>query len=95
MISGSDLISKFIDATDQYEQYNAISVLASFKNTENNNEILKVFKTSKFDTIGGRIACAFLLKYRSEADKKVKKRRGFSLDYRRCCECIIRLFYKP
>ena len=73
MISASNLISKFIDSTDQFEQYNAISVLASFKNTEYNNEILAVFKTSKFDTIGGRIACAFLLKYGSEADKKVIK----------------------
>lgn len=73
MISASNLISKFIDSKDQFEQYNAILVLASFKNTEYNNEILAVFKTSKFDTIGGRIACAFLLKYGSEADKKVIK----------------------
>jgi len=73
MISAANLISKFIDATDQFEQYNAISVLASFKKTEYNNEILEVFKTSKFETIGGRIACAFLLKYGSEADKKVIK----------------------
>ena len=73
MISATNLISHFIDSKDQFEQYNAINVLASFKNDSYNNQILNVFKEDKFSTIGGRIACAFLLKFGSESDKKVIK----------------------
>lgn len=71
MMNASALIAEFIDAKDKFEQYNAITVLASFGVTEYKNEILEVFKTDKFETIGGRAACAFILKYGNASDKKV------------------------
>ena len=70
ILSSADLIAKFIDSKDIFEQHNAIIVLASFKNDSYNNQILNVFKTSKFETIAGRAACAFLLKFGSKSDKK-------------------------
>ncbi|WP_439130947.1 WGR domain-containing protein [Polaribacter sp.] len=74
MIQASALIAEFIDSKDQFEQYNAITVLASFNITEYKNKILEVFKTAKFSTIGGRAACAFLLKFGNETDKKEIKK---------------------
>tara|TARA_R110002126_G_scaffold274775_1_gene419989 strand:+ start:10923 stop:13961 length:3039 start_codon:yes stop_codon:yes gene_type:complete len=71
MIATSSLIAEFINAKDQFEQHNAITVLASFGITEYKNQILEVFKTAKFSTIGGRAACAYILKYGDASDKKV------------------------
>jgi len=71
MISAISLISEFIDSKDQFEQYNAITVLASFKNITYKNKILEVFKTAKFSTIGGRAACAYVLQFGDALDKKV------------------------
>lgn len=72
-IAAVDLIAKFLDSTDAFEQYNAIIALASFKNTEYNSQVLEVFKHQKFNTIGGRAACAFLLNYGSAAEVAVMK----------------------
>ncbi|WP_397446077.1 WGR domain-containing protein [Polaribacter sp. R77954] len=71
MMQASGLIAEFIDSKEQFEQYNAITVLASFGITEYKNKILEVFKESKFSTIGGRAACAYLLQFGDDSDKKV------------------------
>ncbi|WP_179019627.1 WGR domain-containing protein [Winogradskyella forsetii] len=70
IIAAADLIAKFLDSTDEFEQHNAIIVLASFENTTCKDQILKVFKKQKFNTISGRAACAYILKYGNAADKK-------------------------
>lgn len=57
------LVEKFITSEDTFEQYNAIAVLNYFKVSEHVTEILNVFKTQEFNTIVGRIACAYVLKY--------------------------------
>jgi len=44
MVSATDLIAKFLDSTDEFEQLNSILVLASFENTTYNNRILEIFK---------------------------------------------------
>ncbi len=73
MLTATSLIAEFVSSKDKFEQYNAIAVLASYKNDAYNHQILAVFKETKFTTIGGRIACAFLLRFGSESDKKVIK----------------------
>lgn len=73
MYAAASLIAKFLNSEDQFEQYNAITVLASFNNSDYNNQILTAFKEQKFDTISGRAACAFLLKFGSESDKEFIK----------------------
>ncbi|MBV1924855.1 MAG: WGR domain-containing protein, partial [Flavobacteriaceae bacterium] len=69
--SASESIAKFLDSTDEFEQHNAIIVLDSFKTTTYNSQILDVFKQHKFNTIAGRAACAFILKYGNTTDKQI------------------------
>jgi len=71
IVAATDLIAKFLDSTDGFEQHNSIVVLASFENTAYNNSILDIFKEHKFITIAGRAACAFLLKYGNAKDKNL------------------------
>jgi len=67
----ADLIAKFLDSTDNFEQYNSILALASFENTRYATKILTIFKEHKFSTMTGRAACAFLLKYGNATDKNL------------------------
>lgn len=57
------LLVQFIKSSDEFEQYNAISVLADFNEANYTKEILTVFNQKKFDTIVGRIACSYILKF--------------------------------
>lgn len=66
-------IGKFINATDKFEQYNAISVLANFNEASYIKEVVNVFKQQEFNTIVGRVASSYILKYGSEEDKKLLK----------------------
>jgi predicted DNA-binding WGR domain protein len=71
LVSATDLIAQFLSSTDVFEQHNAIIALASFENTAYTKQILEVFNQQKFNTISGRAACAFILKYGNAEDKKV------------------------
>ncbi len=57
------LLAQFIKSSDEFEQYNAISVLGDFNEAKYTKEILTVFNQNKFDTIVGRIASAYILKF--------------------------------
>lgn len=63
------LVSQFLNSEDDFEQHNAIAVLSYFGISEYTATVLQVFKKHKFETIVGRIACAYLLKYGSSSEK--------------------------
>ncbi|MFI8604197.1 hypothetical protein ACIGCP_07035 [Cellulophaga baltica] len=71
MATASDVIAQFLSATDEFQQHNAITVLASFGNTTYTQKILEVFKQHTFKTIAGRAACAYILKYGNTVDQQV------------------------
>lgn len=71
LISAADLVAQFLNSTNEFEQHNAIIALASFENTTYSSQILAIFQQQKFETISGRAACSFILKYGSATDKQV------------------------
>ncbi|WP_299675283.1 WGR domain-containing protein [uncultured Tenacibaculum sp.] len=64
------LVSQFITSKDEFEQYNAIAALSHFEVSEYTSTILKVLKEKKFQTITGRIASAYILKFGSASEKE-------------------------
>lgn len=71
IVAAADVISKFLDAKDQFEQHNAIIALESFNNTKYTEQILNVFKQQQLNTLVGRAACAYILNYGNAEDKKL------------------------
>lgn len=63
------LIANFITSSDEFEQYNAISVLVNFNENNYLKEVTAVFTEKGFNTISGRIASAYILKFGNETDK--------------------------
>lgn len=80
ILSSANLVAEFIQSKDRFEQYNAIATLASFENAEYSQSILEVFKQQKFQTITGRISCAYLLKFGNKSQKEeIKKELSNSI----------------
>ncbi|WBX73027.1 WGR domain-containing protein [Tenacibaculum pacificus] len=65
------LIAQFIHSSDEFEQYNALSVLIDFNESDYIEDAIKVFKKDTFNTIGGRISAAYILKYGNATNIKI------------------------
>ncbi|MCD8405577.1 WGR domain-containing protein [Tenacibaculum dicentrarchi] len=62
------LIAQFIHSSDKFEQYNALSVLIDFNESNYVEDAIKIFKKDTFNTIGGRVSVAYILKYGNTSD---------------------------
>ncbi|MCD8402550.1 WGR domain-containing protein [Tenacibaculum finnmarkense] len=65
------LIAQFIHSSDEFEQYNALSVLIDFNESDYVEDAIKIFKKDTFNTIGGRVSVAYILKYGNTSDIKI------------------------
>ncbi|MCD8400586.1 WGR domain-containing protein [Tenacibaculum finnmarkense] len=65
------LIAQFIHSSDKFEQYNALSVLIDFNESNYVEDAIKIFKKDTFNTIGARISVAYILKYGNATNIKI------------------------
>ncbi|MBE7689726.1 WGR domain-containing protein [Tenacibaculum piscium] len=65
------LIAQFIHSSDKFEQYNALSVLIDFNESDYVEDAIKIFKKDTFNTIGARISAAYILKYGNATNIKI------------------------
>ncbi len=65
--SASKVVPYFLNAEDDFEQYNAIFTLAQLEDTSHAEAIYTVFKAHGFKSKVGRIAAAYLLLYGNES----------------------------
>ncbi|MEX6627495.1 WGR domain-containing protein [Tenacibaculum salmonis] len=65
------LIAQFIHSSDEFEQYNTLSVLIDFNESGYIEDAIKIFKKDTFNTIGGRISAAYILRYGNTSDIKI------------------------